>query len=672
MAVNVKPLSRRPFRKHGGVAPAGRDLLVVALILVVVDSIAALLLVDVYLPQRRNEALAAAPAQLSLLARDRQNALTAWVRERLSDAELTASLLSEAGGDRSAPKLLDDFVRAYGYETAFLIDDEGHILLRRGSADTYDASAVQFARETMKAGQAKIDFVRVGTIPRVFTAHPFSQPGIGRQAAVLFVSDPYEYVYPLFSTGVIASKTGETNLIGLHDEWGIALNPYRSGSPPPMTVRRPIPKDYAARVLKAGEQSFRYVDRNSNLVIGVVKAIPRTPWVVVAKIDEDEVLAGADAETWRLGQLLGVLSLILAMTAFVFLRSRRVHELRAAQEQLALLFDHSTTGIIIYRVIFDKAGTPTDHQIVDMNPAAEELLGVTAAGETGKRSSDAVYLQWPADERANNYDVALSGTSIRYEAFHAVLQRWYEIRSFSPRYGQFAHLFTDITGRRKTEEAIRNLSARLLRVQDETRRRLARELHDTVGQNLAGVRMNLGVMQRTATADSVDTEVVDDTIAATDDAISQLRTLSFLLHPPMIDEAGLLNALTWYIDGFERRSGITTTLVVPDDLGELPRDVETTVVRVVQESLTNIQRHAGSSTASVTLGRRDDRLVIAIADEGRGLPAAVRNDREALLASGVGIASMNERVRELGGELTIHSTDQGTTVLVMLPAAAPH
>jgi two-component system NarL family sensor kinase len=664
------PLSaRRSFRRHGGVAPAGRDLLVVALILVIVDAIAALLLIGIYLPRRRREAMAAAPAQLSLLARDRQNALTGWVRERVSDAELIASLLARADGDHAAPELLERFVHAYGYESAFVVDHSGAVLLRRGSAGTDDASAVRFARETMQSSGTKVDFVRVDRIPKIFTACSFARPGGAGPAAVLFVSDPYEYVYPLFSTGFIASKTGETNLIGLKDGWGLALNPYRTGRPPPMTVRRPIPTDYAARMLTAGEQAVRYSDRNDVPVLGVVKAIPRTPWVVVAKIDEQEVLAGAEAETWRLGQLLGVVSLILAMTAFVILRSRRVHELRAAQEQLARLFDHSTTGIIVFRVIFDSAGTPADHEIVDMNPAAEQLLGVTAAGETGKRSSDAGYLQWPAGERASNYDVALGGASIRYEAFHAALERWYEIRSFSPRYGQFAHLFTDITERRKTEEAIRNLSARLLRVQDDARRRLARELHDTVGQNLAGVRMNLAVMKRDATADARAADVVDESIAATDEAINQVRTMSFLLHPPMIDEAGLLTALGWYIEGFERRSGIVTRLEVPEDLGVLPRDVETTVVRVVQESLTNIQRHAGSATASVSLDRRDDRLFIEIADHGRGLPAAVRNDRDALLASGVGIAGMNERVRELGGELTIGSTDEGTTLRVTLPAA---
>lgn len=657
--------SQRSFRRRGHVPPLGRDLFAIVLILVIVDAIAAVFMVNVYLPRRRREVLAGAPAQLALLARDRQNALTGWVRERISDAELTASMLAAAPRDHVAPELLDRYLHKYGYESAFIVDESGAVVLHRGSNKTDNASAASFAREAMKTSGAKIDFVRVGGIPKVFTACPFARRGVKR--SVLFVSDPYAYVYPLFSTGSVASKTGETNLIGIYGEWGLALNPYRSGSPPPMTVRKPIPKDYAATALATGEQSIRYVDRNGMPVVGVVKAIPRTPWVVVAKIDEREVLAGADAEAWRLGQLLAVVSLILASTAFFILRSRRVHELREAEDQLARLFENSMTGIITFQVIFGDAGAPVDHEILDMNPAAERLFGVSAATEIGKRSAEIAYFRWTDEERAINYQVALSGTSIEYERFNPVLERWFETRSFSPRYSQFAHLCTDITERKKTEETMRNLSARLLRVQDDAQRRLARELHDTVGQNLTGVRMNLGYMKRFAAADGRAAAAVDDSINATDDAISQIRTLSYLLHPPMIDQAGLLTALRWYVDGFERRSGVATTLAVPHDLGRLSRDVETTVFRIVQEGLTNVQRHAGSATAKISMERLDDRLFVEIADRGRGLPAGLRNDRDALAASGVGIAGINERVRELGGEMTVHSTDEGTTLRVTLP-----
>jgi hypothetical protein len=210
-------LPRRSFRKRGGVPAVRRDLFAISAILVIVDAIAALLLVEVYLPRRRREAMARAPAQLSLLARDRQNALTGWVRERISGAELTASLLGTAADDHAVTVVLDRFLKAYGYESAFIVDPSGAVALRRGSTETDDASAVQFAKETLTGSGPRVDFRRVGRVPKIFTACPFVRPGSG-PAAVLFVSDPYDYVYRCSVPPSVASKTGETNLIGLYGD----------------------------------------------------------------------------------------------------------------------------------------------------------------------------------------------------------------------------------------------------------------------------------------------------------------------------------------------------------------------------------------------------------------------------------------------------------------------
>jgi signal transduction histidine kinase len=655
----------RAFSRQSSVVPAGRDLLVIAAVLVIVNAVGALFLFQVYLPRRYDEARRTAPPQLALLARDRQNAMAGWVGERLGDAELTGTLLALPQNATHASHLVDRVMQAYAYETGIIVDGTGTVTLRRGSHETDDAAAVAFAREVMRARASKIDFrLTANNTPRIFTAAPFMPPGGSTPSVVLFVSNPYDYVYPLFGTASVAFRTAETNLIGIYNGVGVALNPYPSGSLAPMMLRLPISKEFQQHALRSGDQSISYVDRRNRNVMAVAKSVPRTPWVLVAKIDEEEVLAEANEETWRLAQLFAVISLIVAMLMFVVLRSRRVSALRAAQDQLARLFENSTTGIITYQVIFDEAGVPVDHEIIDMNPAAEELLGVVASEEIGKRSADAPYLQWTADERARNYDVALSGRALQYE-FTVSPGRWFEARSFSPRYGHFAHLFTDVTERRKAEEAIRRLSGRLLRVQDDERRRIARELHDTVAQNLAGVRMNLGVMQRLG--DGRTAAAVDDSITATDDAIAQVRTLSYLLHPPMIDQAGLPTALRWYVDGFERRGGIKTELQIVNDLGRVSRDVETSVFRIVQESLTNIQRHSGSTTARILLRRYADHLLIEIADDGRGLPPQVRDDLDALLASGVGIAGINERVHELGGTMKIDSSDNGTTLRVTLP-----
>lgn len=527
---------RTVVARRGGVPPARRDFLLVALILLIIDAVATVLLIYVYYPPRREEALARARGQLALLARDRQNEIEGWVAERLADAELTAALLS---ADARAPDLLDHYLRAYRYESAVILADDGALLLRRGSDKTDLPTIAAFVRQA-PATRASIDFRRSVTgEPKILSACRLTG---SRPAAVVFVFDPYDYIYPLFNTVTVASRTGETVLIGLYGEWGVALSPYRFGSAPPMTVRARIPPGLAAAQLARGEQSIRMVDRRGMAVIGVVKVIPRTPWVVFAKIDEAEAVEGAVEESMRLGRMFAFGSLMLAMTAFAILRSRRVHQMRAA------------------------------------------------------------------------------------------------------------------------EEAVHHLSARVLRVQDETQRRIARELHETVAQSLAGLRMNLGMMQRS--------EIVADSIEIVDSAMNEVRTMSYLLHPPMIDQAGLITALRWYLEGFQQRSGIVTTLNAPDDLGRLSRSLETSVFRIVQESLTNVQRHSGSATARVAVQRDGDRLSIEIADEGHGLPPVLRDDPNALLAAGVGIAGINERVHELRGEMNIHSSDAGTALTVTLPIAA--
>jgi signal transduction histidine kinase len=660
-------VTRQSHRSRGdGVPPAWRDLAIIVVVLLAIESAAAWFLVRVYLPQRRDEAFAAARAQLAMLARDRQIALNGWVRERLSDAELTASLL-DAGRESMLPAaLLDHFATTYGYESAVIVTGD-HVSAKSGRPSD-DAMLIDFAKRLPSNRRSWIDFRRAhDRTPKVITACRIAstqQPG--QESTVLFVSDPYQYVYPLFSTVTIAMKSGETNLIGLYDGWGVALNPYPGGSPPPLTVRMPIPKSFAAWALDRGEATIRITDRDGMNVIGIVKAIAGTPWIVFAKIDEDEVLSGAMAETIRIGQLFTLAALLLGAMAFAFVRSRRVHKMRAAEDQLARLYANTTTAIVMLRVVFDHSRHPVDHEMIGMNPAAEALFDVVAAEEIGNRSGDAAYLQWPPAIRGRNYEVAITGSALEYEQYDATTDRWLDTRCFSPRYGEVAQLLTDVTARRKSEDAVHLLSARLLRIQDETRRRIARELHETIAQSLAGLRMNLGMLKADAGVER-ERRAVAESITIVDQTLREVRTMSYLLHPPMIDQAGLPTALRWYIEGFQDRSGIVTALDVPDDLGRLSRDLETSAFRIIQECLTNVQRHSGSTTARVSLQRSRGSLSIEVADDGRGIAADLREDHAALLASGVGIAGINERAHELGGSMTVTSTEDGTRIVVKLP-----
>jgi signal transduction histidine kinase len=216
-----------------------------------------------------------------------------------------------------------------------------------------------------------------------------------------------------------------------------------------------------------------------------------------------------------------------------------------------------------------------------------------------------------------------------------------------------------------------DLTARLLHLQDEERRRIARELHDSVGQSLAALNMNLsslGVdLERLAKA----TSTVSDSTALVNDMTEDIRTISYLLHPPLLDEAGLASALKMYIQGFTERSKITVELQFPDQFDRLPRDLETTIFRLVQESLTNIHRHSGSPVAKISVVSLDSEVQIRVEDQGKGIPPEKNAQLLSNGTSGVGIRGMRERLRQLGGSLEISSegNGRGTVVTARFPLA---
>jgi PAS domain S-box-containing protein len=203
---------------------------------------------------------------------------------------------------------------------------------------------------------------------------------------------------------------------------------------------------------------------------------------------------------------------------------------------------------------------------------------------------------------------------------------------------------------------LQKLSARLLHVQDEERRRIARELHDDLGQQLAALKMELSKL--------ADAGAANDLV---DGAVASVRNLSYLLHPPLLDETGLRAALHWYVDGMVKRSNIQITLAVtPPIFARLTRDIETTIFRVVQESLTNIYKHANSGSARVEIDRQPEWVVVRVRDYGKGVAHAIAGQERAP-ALGVGITGMRERVRQFGGELTVARAEPGTLVEAKIP-----
>ncbi len=219
-------------------------------------------------------------------------------------------------------------------------------------------------------------------------------------------------------------------------------------------------------------------------------------------------------------------------------------------------------------------------------------------------------------------------------------------------------------------ETLRNLSARLMETQDEERRHIARELHDSAGQTLAVLGITLGRLAQSANGDPALARHVEEAENLLQHLTHEIRTTSYLLHPPSLDENGLWSALSWYVHGLKERSGLDIDLRIPKDFERLPREIELIIFRLVQECLTNIHRHSGSKTAVISVTHEAGKIYVEVRDQGKGMSPEKLIEIQSR-GIGVGIRGMRERIRHVGGELTIGSSDSGTSVLAAIPFVVP-
>ena len=218
---------------------------------------------------------------------------------------------------------------------------------------------------------------------------------------------------------------------------------------------------------------------------------------------------------------------------------------------------------------------------------------------------------------------------------------------------------------------LQNLSQQLLRVQDEERRRVARDLHDSTGQTLTALKISVALLQRKLENDKRTCHELSGIANLVDEALREIRTTSYLLHPPMLNESGFVSAAQWYVEGFAKRSGMKVRMDFAAEAQRLPDAIEIVLFRVLQESLTNVHRHSGTSQVEVRFGREVDAVVLEVRDYGCGMPKEwFTRVSPPVLASGVGLAGMRERLNELQGGLEIHPADPGTRLRATVPLFA--
>lgn len=370
-----------------------------------------------------------------------------------------------------------------------------------------------------------------------------------------------------------------------------------------------------------------------------------------------------------------VISVILSISDITE-RKRAEEALRHSEERFRTLIREMDVGVVLH-------GPSGEVQFA--NQAAQDIFGISLEEAKGKTSAELNLISFKEDgtEILPNMRpaprVGRTGQPIRNEVIgwrrpgsgkvFWTLANVVPLRNPDGTIAGVLSTYSNITERRRAEEAMRQLSTRLLQLQDEERRRLGRELHDSLAQTVLAVNLNLAqAMQSMAPVAGRARSALEEARRLLQEMSQEIRTLSYLLHPPLLDELGLVSAIKEYAEGFSERSGIQLALNLPTDFGRLPQEAETALFRIVQESLSNIQRHSGSETAHLSLQADRTAVYLTVGDRGKGIAAGPIDTLGAVGARlGVGILGMRERMTQLGGKLEIDSSPSGTTVRATIP-----
>jgi len=319
-----------------------------------------------------------------------------------------------------------------------------------------------------------------------------------------------------------------------------------------------------------------------------------------------------------------------------------------------------------------------ENRISYWNRGAERLYGWKPEEAIGRNASELLQTEFPVSYQEVLSTLRSKGVwegelqqSTRYGNRMTVASRWTYRRDANGNPVGWLEINSDLTLQKQAQEAARRLSARILQVQDLERRKLARDLHDSVGQYLASVKINIRTSLRDIRSESAR-KILAESVDLVEQCLTETRTISYLLHPPLLDETGLGSAIRWYVEGFAQRSGIDVSLNIPDRIPRFSNEIETALFRILQESLTNAHRHAKTARVDVAMEVGQHAISLNVRDYGCGIPAErLRPFSERNEGMGVGLGGMRERARELGGLLSVTSMAPGTSVSVEIPIMGP-
>lgn len=345
-----------------------------------------------------------------------------------------------------------------------------------------------------------------------------------------------------------------------------------------------------------------------------------------------------------------------------------VTERKLAEEQLLL------TKYTVDHIADSAFWVASDARIVFVNDAGCEALGYTRE-ELLQLTVHDIDPNFPAEVWAEHWSDLRVRQSFTVESKHrrkdgsvypVELSLSYLLYNGQEYNFAFAR---DITERKQRDEAMQLLTTRLLQLQDEERRRIARDLHDVTAQDLGAVAVNLAHLRRLVTDLKPEAQnLVTESTSLAEGVFQQIRTLSYLLHPPLLDQAGLASALRWYIDGFTKRSGIQVDIEIAREIGRLSPEIETALFRIVQESLTNIHRHSGSGSATIRLFKQGKSVILHVRDQGAGMLDMANGEvADNVQLLGLGILGMRQRLRQFGGKLEINTSKHGTHIIASVP-----